>query len=299
MATIKSAVEKITPEIATKLIEDSKDIRNRNVSDGHVKWLADQMKSGKWVLNGEAIILDDEGQIVDGQHRLWAVIQSETAIESLVTRGVDRKGFATIDTGAARTAANVLAIVGKKDANALGAALSLIHRHEVGQMLAHGKDAGFTTATGLAILRRHPEIEESVEFVSKHSRTNVALRKIPRSAFIFLHYRFSAHAKEKAVEFFEQVGDVRFDTTGTITRLLRDFLLRRDALGGGIRALELCAIVVKAWRAFLENRPASRQTLQWKRGGEYPEGFPQFPGESESTGKALRIIRRTKKRGTG
>lgn len=291
---IKSSVEKIGPDEATKLIEGSKDIRNRTVSDGHVKWLADQMKDGKWSLNGEAIIIDDEGQIVDGQHRLWAVIESGVTIESLVTRGVDRKGFATIDTGTARTAGNVLAICGKKDANALGAALSLIHRHEVGQMFVHGKGAGFTTATGLSILRRHPEIEESVDFVTKHSK-NVTLKKIPRSAFIFLHYRFSAHAKEKAVEFFEQVGDVRFDTAGTITRTLRDWLLKRDAVGGGIKTLELCAIVVKAWRSFLEKRPVSRQTLQWKRSGQYPEDFPKFPGEQESAGKAMKIVRRKSK----
>lgn len=293
---IKSAVEKVTPEIAAKMLEASDDIKNRNLSDSHVKWLADQMAEGKWSLNGEAIILDDEGMIVDGQHRLWAVVNSGVTIESMVTRGVDRKGFATIDTGTARTAGNVLAIVGKKDANALGAALSLIHRHEVGQMFTHGKAAGFTTATGLSILRRHPEIEESVEFVTKHSRSNVALKKIPRSAFIFLHYRFTAHAKEKTIEFFEQIGDIRPDTAGTITRLLRDSFLKRNAVGGGVRTLELCAITVKAWRSFLENRPASRQTLQWKRGGQYPEDFPKFPGEQESAGKAMRIVRRKGKR---
>jgi hypothetical protein len=292
--TIKSSVERITPEIATRLIEDSKDIRNRNVSDGHVKWLAEQMKTGKWVLNGEAIILDDEGQIVDGQHRLWAVIESGTTIESLVTRGVDRKGFATIDTGNARTAANVLNIVGKKDANALGAALSLIHRHEVGRMFMHGKGSGFTSATGLAILRKHPEIEESVEFVGKH-HNNVSLKKIPRSIFIFLHYRFSTHAKEKTVEFFEQIGDIRFDTAGTITRMLRDYLLKRNPMGGSVKSLELCAVIIKAWRSFVESRPPSRQTLQWKRAGQYPEDFPKFPGEQESAGKALRIVRRKAK----
>lgn len=291
--TIRSVVEKITPETAGKILEGSQDIKNRNVSDSHVEWLAQQMKAGKWALNGEAIILDDENQVVDGQHRLWAVVNSGVTIESLVTRGVDRKGFSTIDTGSARTLGNVLGITGEKDQNALGAALAWVHRHDMSKMFISNKEAGLTHAMGLALMRKYPEIRESVEFAGKHGK-NAILKRVSRSALIFLHHRFTAHSKEKAVEFFECLGDMRFDTAGTATRALRDWLLRRESGGGNRATLELLAIFVKAWSNFLDGR-APQRSYSWRRTGEFPEDFPKFPGEKESAGKAMKIIRRRKK----
>ena len=297
---IRSQVEKITPEVATKILEGSSDIKNRNVNEGHVDWLASQMKSGKWYLNGEAIILDDEGQLVDGQHRLWAVVKSEVTIESLVTRGVDRKGFASIDTGAARTLANVLGIVGEKYAAAMASALSWTYRHDLGKMFSASKAVGFSHQVGLTVIRKYPEIRDSAEEVSKMTAKSQILKGVPPSTLIFLHHRFSTHAKEKATEFFETLGDLRFDSAGTPTRILRDQILRRKAEvrggGGGSKTppLEMMAFFIKAWTDFLSGHKPGRP-YQWRRSGQYPEDFPKFPGEKESAGKAMKIVRRKSK----
>lgn len=286
--SIKSAVEKITPEIATKIIEGSKDIKNRNVADGHVEWLASQMKAGKWSLNGEAIVLDDEDQVIDGQHRLWAVIHSGVTIESLVTRGVDRKGFATIDTGKGRGLSDVLGVVGETNTKNLAAALAWVYRWENGRMLSSAKAIGFCHSLGLGVMRKYPELRASLEFVNK-TRANPVMLKIPMSAAIFLHFRFSAHNKTKADEFFETLCDLRFDTAGTATRVLRDWLLRRDPSGGGSAAIELLAIIVKAWTCFVTGRaPHAKQGYKWRRGGQYPEDFPVFPGEAKAVPKVFK-----------
>jgi hypothetical protein len=293
--SVSSRVEKITPDIATKILEDSKDIKNRSVNEGHVEWLANQMRGGKWVLNGEAIIIDDEGQLVDGQHRMWAVINSGVTIESLVTRGVDRKGFATIDTGAARTLSNVLGIVGEKYAAAVAAALGWTYRHDQGKMFATVKAVGFSHQIGLSLMRKYPEIRDSAEFI--HTLTkNPILKRVPPSALIFLHHRFAAHSKEKALEFFETLGDLRFDTEGTPTRTLRNQILRVDNEHPNNRRpiLYTMAIFVKCWTDFLGARKPQR-VYQWRRSGAYPEDFPKFPGETESKGKALKIVRRRTK----
>jgi hypothetical protein len=292
---IKSAVETITPEIATKILEESKDVKNRNVVDKHVEWLGAQMKAGKWVMNGEAIIIDDEGQVVDGQHRLWAVVNSGATIETMVTRGVDRRGFATIDTGNARTVGNVLGITGEKQSNNLATALSWIYRHDLGKMLWQSKKAGFTSQIALSLIRKHPEVRDSVEFAQKVHRVEPWSR-VALSTMIFLHFMFSRHSKDKAIEFFETVGDQRFDTDGTCTRTLRNYILRRDRSIQGMQAtLELMAIIVKGFGYFLDGRSGVRAYV-WRRGGEAPEDFPKFPGERESSGKAMKIVRRTTKK---
>ena len=90
-----SNVERITPEIAKKMLATSKEnprfpggdkLFDRNA----VNRLAMYMKEGKWLLNGQAITFDEDGVLRDGHHRLAAVIQSGCTIESFVTRGVDR-----------------------------------------------------------------------------------------------------------------------------------------------------------------------------------------------------------------
>lgn len=294
---IKSQVEKITPEIAEKILTESEqNVKNRSVNDGHVEWLSSQMKAGKWILNGESIVLDDEGCLIDGQHRLWAVMRSGVTIESLVVRGADRKGFATIDTGAARTLANVLGIVGEKYAASVAAALSWTYRHDLGKMFSAAKSVGFSHQVGLTVIRKYPEIRESAEEVARMVTKSEILKGVSTSVLIFLHHRFSTHSKDKTTEFFETLGDLRFDTAGTPTRILRDQILRRKMevrTGGGGKtpSLEVMAFFIKAWTDFLEGRKPGRP-YQWRRSGQYPEDFPKFPGEKESSGKALKIVRR-------
>lgn len=75
-------VEKITPEIA-------KIYYSRVINRQAVKTYIAQMKTGRWVLNGETICFDSNGVLRDGHHRLLAIIESGVTIEVLVVRGVD------------------------------------------------------------------------------------------------------------------------------------------------------------------------------------------------------------------
>jgi hypothetical protein len=103
----------ITPEIAQILIEEGTNSLNRPVSDSTVDEYGEQMKKGKWRLNGEAIIISKDGLLLDGQHRLWASFKTKKSFKTMVTRGVDKETFATIDTGKKRTGSDALIIHGK------------------------------------------------------------------------------------------------------------------------------------------------------------------------------------------
>lgn len=283
---IRSTVEKIGPELAEKILSSSQDkVKNRNVTDGHVEWLASQMKAGKWRTNGEPIILDEEGHLLDGQHRLWAIATSGVEIETVVTRGVDRNTFATIDTGAARTGANVFQMSGEVNCHVLAAALGWLYRFENGKMLWGIKSSGYTAATGISLLKKNPEVRDAVAW-SLRMQKNIFLRELPKSALAFLRYIFCRHKPNKAEEFFELVGDVRPDSPGTATRAFRDWILKNKNSRQPANTLEFIAISVKAWGAFLDGE--TPKTYVWRRAGAFPESFPTFPGERESRGKAIR-----------
>ena len=90
-------VEKITPEIAK--IYYSRSTGNRVINRQAVKTYIAQMKTGRWVLNGETICFDSNGVLRDGHHRLLATIESGVTIEVLVVRGVDPAAFLMLYKG--------------------------------------------------------------------------------------------------------------------------------------------------------------------------------------------------------
>ena len=81
-------VEMITPEIASKYLamngENQRKIRSRTVQQ-----YAIDMATGNWILNGESLIFDSNGNLKNGQHRLNAVIQANVSVPMMVIRGID------------------------------------------------------------------------------------------------------------------------------------------------------------------------------------------------------------------
>lgn len=91
----------VYPALAEKWLATS--LGNRGVSRPRVLAFAESMNSGRWELNGNTIVFDVDGTLVDGHHRLHAVVQSGKTIPFLVVRGVSPSARVTIDTGRVRT----------------------------------------------------------------------------------------------------------------------------------------------------------------------------------------------------
>ena len=105
----------LTPDMAMELLE--RNGLNRPLNDQHVQRIARQIKAGKWRFNGDSIKIAEsiEGKedVLDGQHRLWAVIETKTPVETVIVYGIARDAFATIDTlRKPRSGADVLALNG-------------------------------------------------------------------------------------------------------------------------------------------------------------------------------------------
>lgn len=70
-----STVLIITPEMAKKYLQNMK--TNRNISFARVNAYARDMERGAWQENGESIVFNKSGQLVNGQHRLAAIVKAE------------------------------------------------------------------------------------------------------------------------------------------------------------------------------------------------------------------------------
>lgn len=123
---ITSSVEKISPILAQAYLD--KNCINRNPSIKRVNTYARDMENGNWKLNGETIIFDEDGKLINGQHRLMAVIQANVPVDFLVVRGVQRD--ATLqDRGRNRSAIDAMLMNGFDRDLANNTTVALVRLH--------------------------------------------------------------------------------------------------------------------------------------------------------------------------
>jgi len=99
----------IGPTLASRLMENN--LNNRSFRESHAKDIARQMKLERWKASPEPIVITNRGRLVNGQHRLWAVVETSTTQEFSVVVIPDEQYteiFEILDQGATRSSADVL-----------------------------------------------------------------------------------------------------------------------------------------------------------------------------------------------
>lgn len=109
---MKYAIEVIGPDRARELLKKNK--RNRKVAQATVEGYAADMVAGLWQLTGEPIQIGSKGTILNGQHRLHAVILAGTDVTFSVLYGCSEGNFKVIDQPRKRNAVDLYVIDGGK-----------------------------------------------------------------------------------------------------------------------------------------------------------------------------------------
>lgn len=90
----------VTPDQASQWL--SKTAKNRKISQRRVGLYAAAMKRGDWMLTNQGIAIDEFGALIDGQHRLRAVVESQTPVELLVIHAAPNRSQLVLDQGLKR-----------------------------------------------------------------------------------------------------------------------------------------------------------------------------------------------------
>lgn len=99
---MEAKVQVITPELAKQYL--SKNTNNyRSMSNSVVNAYATDMKTGNWKFNGDSIKFNKSGMLVDGQHRLAAIVKAGIPIQMMVITEIE-DNIVTFDIGKNRTA---------------------------------------------------------------------------------------------------------------------------------------------------------------------------------------------------
>ncbi len=251
---------------------DETNRNNRKVRQQWVDQLADDMLAGRWRgQNGEAIRFDTTGRLVDGQHRLWACVQSGTAFETLVVTGVDIEDFKTIGIGGTKRLSDFLGpIYDVKNVNLYSSTLRLVHIWRTGRLKPGYKSIGHSISELEASHHDHPQLQDSVNWVTN----NMDLRRLLNPTYAsFIHYVAYLDGKQAAVEsFLSCVGNGLGLLEDHPVYQLRKFLLSQQGLKFGQKRPGreyMLALLIKAWNAHKNGEKT--KALVFKVGETFPE----------------------------
>jgi len=251
---------KITPEIAKEMLK--KNIGNRPINRKHVDKLVKEMVNDRWKVNGDTICMNND-RLIDGQHRLQAVVQSGVTIATLIVEGLSSDVFDTKDVGKRRSAGDVLGIAGEINATRLASALVMIDRYFTGRVHSH---TNYSNTEVEELLVKYPEARNSIQ----RGVTGVSL--LMPSVLDACHYLFSRKDPEMADDFVNKVLRGAGLVEGSPWYILREKLVNNSLSKAKLRKPYLMALCIKAWNHV--RMGTTFKHLKYTESGPGAESFP-------------------------
>lgn len=269
MTMSKAELSKIilTPEKAAELLEHN--TLNRPLNGNHVQRIARQIDEGKWRFNGDTIKISSTNDVLDGQHRLWAVIEAKKPIETVIVHGIEREAFATIDTlRKMRSGGDTLALCGATRYRIITAtALQWLLRWQRGVLEDFRAPQNRIENSDVeAAYENNPQIVRAVERAAK-------LRGLANPAIMAFFYYVLTNRNEALAErmmaTLEDPGNV--GVNDPFFRLRVYFTSDHHKIK---EPLVTIALAIKASNAATKNQKI--QVLNWRNQGSRAEDFPKL-----------------------
>jgi hypothetical protein len=249
---IKAAIVTVTPEMAREWLQ--RNPRNRHFIPTLLERYTKAMTGKRWVLNGEPIIFNKDNELVDGQHRLRACVDSGESFDTVVVLGIAKTAFKTMNTGRSRTSADVLSIEGYQYASTLGAVASF--RWQIGEGGAPTSERPEHAAL-VKLVQDCPDLVTASEAVYKFS-----WRPMKNATFGVLFQICGEKSKPDRDIFFERLEYGNDLEKGSPVLLLRRRLDDEFRSRSRLARTVMLALGIKAWNAFRDGKPMT--TLSWK-----------------------------------
>ena len=120
----KFEVMDITPDMAKKILAH-RNKNNRPIRYTHLEKLSEAIEKDEWKVTNQGIAFDADGNLIDGQHRLAAILQTRKTVKMMVATNMDANIFDVVDTGSKRSTGDALDILGSEHGRTVSAALKI------------------------------------------------------------------------------------------------------------------------------------------------------------------------------
>ena len=238
---------------------------NRSVRKNAVEQYAAEMQQGEWHLGCDAIGFDETGTLINGQHRLYAVIQSEKAFPFLVARGLPKKSRDSLDVGKKRQLHERITIAGYP----ICAKEASICNQLITPWDYEARIAVSTKDMRERIVRIHQRFKPSIELVMKHKMAKHYITELAAGVFIAEYFR---RMPEALVSTYDHYGDPLQDFLHLVTqgtrkdgtllpqdgalKVYRESKINAIAKNKRVTSMDYYQLVVSAAYKYVEGIPA-------------------------------------------
>ena len=255
-ASPTTSIETVDPETAQVWL--GKNSKNRSLRRRLVSTYARDMKSGRWQFTGDAVKFAAGGHLLDGQHRLHALVEADVSLPLLIVRDLPADTQAVMDTGAKRTAADALTLDGEHNSTTLAA---------IALMIANGGGmtrSSVSTSEILALVESDPSIRWAAETIN-----SFRIPSMTSSVLGYTYWRLSSVDAVAAHAFFDALSSLVGLPAGSPILALHRRLsggLDRRSRSHAYRQ-ETVACVFMAWNAWRKGESRSIIKLAYSASG--------------------------------
>jgi hypothetical protein len=252
--TMQSKLEKITPKKAAEYL--AQNFCNRPISPPTRQKYVRLIQTGKFYVTHQGVAFDEQGRLRDGQHRLAAVVEADTPVTMMVTRGLTEAAALAIDDGRKRTDAHALSM-------AHGALISGFVTAIAKEMYTGGLHLDTSTkpvtADRLEIVEFYGQHEEAIRTIVEAFRDNTA--GVGAAYILAALARATYHVPAKKLKRFAEVLASGYSKEGEeLIITLRNHILLKRRQEKKTRALrdELYAKTEQTLVDWVENKGTGR-----------------------------------------
>jgi hypothetical protein len=257
----------VSPEDAKNWLENC-NLDNRSINQHRVTAYVNDIVKGNWREDtGECIKFSKTGKLLDGQHRLLAILKSGISINLHIANNLEDSVFNVLDTGKPRGGMDAMKIAG---VSAYAQLSATIQKYVILKNGGYRSDKGNALSNSelLKIYNLRP-----LYWDAKGNYTNRQKLKFNHIMSATLIGSFSATFDDKDIiaseMFFEELCTGRDITNETIdvlrNRLIKDKLTKINKIS---KKVEI-AFIIKTWNAYRLNKE-----YKFLRFDENTESFP-------------------------
>jgi len=267
----------MSPKWAAEILGAQAAGGNRTPRRRVVDKYAHEMNSGRWRPHAAAIHITAEGRLLNGQHRLMAVVKCGFPVAMAILFNADPEDMPVMDDMTPRRPSDLLAALGHKNARHLEAVCRLIRRYDsvpVTGRLQQFISCVLSNEEVNCIVERHPGIPDSMAFIGFHQ---ASYRPLNLTLATFVHYMAAKTDREKADEFMHRIKDgVGLEATSP-TYVLRERLQDNQSSRARLSRDHVLALMVKAWLCY--EAGGTMKQLRWSSNETFPRFRCQWPEE--------------------
>lgn len=260
---MNATIIKLTPEMAGELLKKNK--HNRKPSEKQIAFYVNQMKSGLWKENGEAIIIGDDNVIKDGQHRLLAVIRARHSYRVPLITKVDSSAMDTIDTGKNRSLHDIISLNGyaypNQKAKLSKLILSSSHKGKLRgrstqNVLFRSNSFGVSNSAGLDyVIENNNFLDKIIKMASqinsKSPNTVISTADLAFAAYMLVGYDLE---NENIRGFLKELCGAEYAGDSSASYVYKCMIKAKNSKTN-LNKYWLKGLIIKAWNNYISGNP--------------------------------------------